>query len=75
MNIRPPLQADNTREKLRMLEEQYERAAARTDESEFVRDATPRLLKRLINQLKEELAWFESRTTAGVSQSEANNGP
>ncbi len=59
--ISTPKQAENTREKLCMLEEQYDRACARTDESEFVREATQRSLKRLINQLTEELAWFDSR--------------
>ena len=51
----------NTRTKLRELQERYE--ALRTDRSEDprVRRLTMASLKRLINQLTEEITRFESR--------------
>ena len=62
MSLQNERQLANTREKLRRLEERYE--ALRTDEGgekERVRALTAQSLKRLINQLKEEIARFESR--------------
>jgi hypothetical protein len=49
----------NTREKLRMLEEQYAAAQVRTPGNEHVRQLTLHSLKKLINQLTEEIVRFE----------------
>ena len=51
---------ENTRKKLRMLEEQYADAQARPSEDDHVRRLTLRSLKRLINQLTEEIVRFEA---------------
>jgi hypothetical protein len=50
----------NTREKLRLLEESYEELAHEMGDEEL-RDASMESLKRLINQLKEEIARYETR--------------
>ena len=57
-----------TREKLRMLEESY--AAARQDKSgsRHAQELELRSLKQLINQLKDEIARFESREAATATQ-------
>ena len=51
----------NTREKLRLLEESYEETRNDPDEDEHVRQVTMESLKRLMNQLKEEIARYEAR--------------
>lgn len=61
MKLLTRIQAENTREKLDMLAAQRKETAGKAGKSEFVRAATLRSLTRLINQLKEELAWYESR--------------
>jgi len=48
-----------TREKLRLLEEHYEMTAHGPCEDDHLRDLTLQSLKRLINQMKEEIAVFE----------------
>jgi hypothetical protein len=52
-----------TREKLRLLEERYEASKREQGGDEHVRELSRRSLKRLINQLKEEIARFESHTS------------
>ena len=52
-----------TRRKLRELEEAYESATRRRFDNAHVREATLRSLGQLINQLKEEIARFQARTT------------
>ena len=61
MELRDERQLQNTREKLRILEDRYE--AVRKDPAGGARaqELTLRSLKRLINQLKEEIARFEAR--------------
>jgi flagellar biosynthesis chaperone FliJ len=54
----------NTREKLRMLEEAYEVAKSDATEGAHVRELSMRSLKRLINQLKEEIARYEAHHPA-----------
>ena len=52
---------ENTRRKLRELEEQYEAARRTSNENQYGRDLELRSLKGLINQLKEEIVRCESR--------------
>jgi hypothetical protein len=51
----------NTRRKLQLLEKSYEEARQDTEGDEHVRDVELESLKRLINQLKEEIARYEAR--------------
>ncbi len=50
----------NTREKLKRLEELYEETRNNESEEEFLRETSLRSLKRIINQLKEEIARYEA---------------
>lgn len=63
MKLRNRRELEATREKLRLLEEQYEAARTRSSTSEHVRELTLRSLKKLINQLKEEIARCECHVT------------
>jgi hypothetical protein len=55
----------NTRDKLRLLEEQYEGLRNTTsDDDEPVRRASRHSLKRLINEFKEEIARYEAHQPA-----------
>ena len=55
-----------TREKLRLLEERYEANKRQDSGDEHVRELSMRSLRRLINQLKEEIARFKSRSSVGT---------
>jgi hypothetical protein len=61
MNLESERELEVTREKLRMLEEEYEAARTRPCPNAHVRELTLHSLKRLANQLKEEIARFECR--------------
>jgi len=68
MTLRSQRELEITREKLRMLEERLEESRREHDVNEHVQELSQRSLKRLINQLKEEIAWFEAHqsvTTKG----------
>jgi len=60
MILKSRRELENTRKKLRELEEQYENARQNTSGSEFARDMELRSLKGLINQLKEQIARCEA---------------
>ncbi len=62
MILRNQRELDATREKLRGLEEQYEAAQNRPFTSGDVREMTLRSLKRLINQLTEEIVRCEAHS-------------
>lgn len=61
MELRNDQELANTREKLRMLEEEYEATRNDSAEEAAIRGAAMRSLKRLINQLNEEIARYEAR--------------
>ena len=61
MNLKNQRELDNTREKLRVMESMYAEASAETDGDAEVHDAELESLQRMINQLKEEIARYESR--------------
>ncbi len=61
MNLQSVHEVENTRRKLRELEEEYALAVERPIENVQVRDATLSSLRRLINQLNEEIARYEAR--------------
>ncbi|MFH0983166.1 MAG: hypothetical protein V2A79_16725 [Planctomycetota bacterium] len=64
MTLRDDREYANTRRKLRLLEEGYEEARADTEEDEHLRELEMESLKRLINQLKEEIARYEAHQPA-----------
>ena len=61
MELRSERELANTQDKLRMLEEAYEETRADSSEDSHIRVLSMRSLKRLINQLKEEIARYEAR--------------
>ncbi len=64
MSLQTADEPENTRAKLRMLEDQYESTLHRPTENPLVRQLTLRSLGRLINQLKEEIARYEAHQPA-----------
>jgi len=66
MSLQGHRELELAREKLRLLEERYEANQREQGADEHVRELTMRSLKRLINQLKEEIARFESRRTVNT---------
>ena len=64
MNLQSKRELEVTRNKLKMLEEQYEATRNKPDADEHVRELTLQSLKKLINQLKEEIVRSESRMNA-----------
>ena len=63
MNLQSHRELEATREKLRLLEERYEANKRQQGGDEHVRELSTTSLKQLINQLKEEIARFESRSS------------
>lgn len=63
MSIENRRQLENTRTKLRELEELHAKTAQTATVDEHVRDLTLRSLKKRINQFKEEIARFEARVS------------
>jgi flagellar biosynthesis chaperone FliJ len=72
MSIQNRRQLENTRKKLLMLEERYQTLEAKVEpESKTptpARELTLRSLKKLINQMKEEIARFESRVSSSTER-------
>ena len=61
MTLQSQRELEVTREKLQLLETRYEANKREQGGDEHVRELSMQSLKRLINQLKEEIARFESR--------------
>ena len=66
MSLQSHRELEATREKLRLLEERCEANKREPGGDEHVRELSMRSLKRLINQLKEEIARFESHSSLGT---------
>ena len=64
MKLQDDTELANTREKLREVEQWYEELRHDQSEDEHVKQLTLRSYRRLINQLKEEIARFEARPAA-----------
>ncbi len=65
MSIQSTRQLENTRTKLQMLEGRLQELEAEPVANAQTRELTRRSLKKLVNQLKEEIARFECRASAG----------
>ncbi len=61
MELKDELEVQVTRSKLKVLEERYEASRLESHENAHLQKVSLRSLKRMINQLKEEIARFESR--------------
>jgi hypothetical protein len=60
MTIQTKQQLLNTKEKLRQLEEHYQRRKDEPTDNDYARQVSLRSLRRLMNQLKEEIIRFEA---------------
>ena len=58
--IRTQRQLENTKEKLRLLEEHFQRRKQESADDSYVRKLSLQSLKRTMNQLKEEIVRFEA---------------
>lgn len=61
MTLQSTREVEVTREKLRMLQDRYDAVQRKRSGDAHIRELTLRSLKRLINQLTEEITRFESR--------------
>ncbi|MEX0818467.1 MAG: hypothetical protein WD070_02705 [Pirellulaceae bacterium] len=61
MSLQSHRELESTRDKLRLLEQRYKAERREAGGDEYARELSMRSLKRLINQLKEEVARFDSR--------------
>ena len=64
MTLRNDTELVNTREKLRELEKRYARRLREKPVNERIHELTMASLKRVINQLKEEITLYEIHQTA-----------
>jgi hypothetical protein len=67
MNIESTRELESTRKKLEMLESRIRELDSEPIGNPHTRELTKRSLKKLVNQLKEEIARFEARGSAHVS--------
>ena len=68
MTIEGRLQLENTRRKLQMLEDRLHELDAEPAANAQTRELTRRSLRKLVKQLKEEIARFESRAASGLAR-------
>ena len=59
--IQSARELENSREKLRILEKEYEAAGQELGDNEEAKEAELQSLRGLINQFKEEIARYEAR--------------
>ncbi len=64
MSIQSKQQLDNTRKKLKRLQHRLQELDGEPVQNRLTRELTRRSLKKLVNQMKEEIARFEARPTA-----------
>jgi hypothetical protein len=68
MGLKDDRELEVTREKLRMLEQHYESRRHEPADDPHVRDLSLRSIKRMINQMKEEIARYEAHKAAPTSR-------
>jgi hypothetical protein len=71
MELKDEREAEVTREKLRSLEARYQAVAEDPGDDAHIQELTLRSLKRMINQMKEEIARYESRRSPHAGKSAA----
>ena len=63
MELKDEREADVTREKLRSLELRYQKVNEDSEKDAHIQELTLRSLRSMINQMKEEIAQFESASS------------
>jgi len=71
MELKDERELEVTREKLRSLEARYQAVSQDPGDDVHIQELTLRSLKRMINQMKEEIARYESRRPSRAGQSAA----
>ncbi len=69
MELKDEREVEVTREKRRLLETRYQAASKDAGDDAHVQELTLRSLKRLINQMKEEIARFEALRSPHAARS------
>jgi hypothetical protein len=69
MELNDEREVEVTREKLRSLEARYQVVGQAPGEDAHVQELTLRSLRRMINQMKEEIARFESGRSSRAAKS------
>jgi hypothetical protein len=69
MELKDEREAEVTREKLRSLEARYQAVKQDPGEDAHIQELTLRSLKRMINQMTEEIARFEAHESSKGSRS------
>jgi hypothetical protein len=69
MSITSYRQVENTRKKLQLLEDECKSLESIKEDRTPARELTIRSLKKLINQMKEEIVRFESRVSGSRDRS------
>lgn len=67
MSIQNQFELENTRRKIALLEKRHSELTADETEDKRVRELTLRSLKKMINQMKEEIVRFQAKTGSGAS--------
>ncbi len=68
MELKDEREVEVTRDKLRSLEARYRTIQDEPGEDAHIQELTLRSLKRMINQMKEEIARFEVHRSSGASR-------
>jgi hypothetical protein len=71
MELKDEREAEVTREKLRSLEARYQSVSQDPADDAHIQELTLRSLKRMINQMKEEIARYELRRSPHAGKSAA----
>lgn len=61
MDLKSDIEVENTRAKIKILQGRYEASQREPTENEYVKQLSLRSLKRMINQMTEEIIRYESR--------------
>ena len=69
MELKDEREVEVTREKLQSLEARYQAVKQDPGEADHIQQLTLRSLKRMINQMKEEIARFEARRSSEAGRS------
>ena len=69
MELKDEREVEVTREKLCSLEARYQSVSQHPGDDDHVQELTLRSLKRLINQMREEIARFEARRSQHAARS------
>jgi hypothetical protein len=71
MELKDERELEVTREKLRSLEARYQTVSQDSGDDAHIQELTLRSLKRMVNQMKEEIARYESRRSPHAGKSAA----